>query len=292
MHLSCPYCELKSDYISDCRTIVGFGRFHRTSDSRDLKRYRCLLCKRTFSDATKDKYFRQKKRQKNGQIFEQLASGTSQRRTARLLRINRKTVAKRLVLLGLICRNTLEFDRAGREITELEFDDIETFEHSKSKPVSIILAVEAKTRRILGFEVAQMPAKGRLAEKSVKKYGLRRDERRAARRRLFQELRPIVAPGAIIRSDSNPHYVEDVKEFFPDCHHVRVLGARGASTGQGELKKVAFDPIFSFNHTAAMLRANVARLIRKTWCTTKKKERLADHLAIYAVYHNQHLKKS
>ena len=289
MHLNCPYCELKPDYISDCRTVVGFGRFHRTSDSRDLKRYRCLLCKRTFSQATKDDYFRQKKRQKNLQIFEQLASGTSQRRTARLLRINRKTVARRLILLGETCRTILEFDRSDRKITEFEFDDVETFEHSKAKPISIALAVEAKTRRILGFQVAQMAAKGLLAKKSREKYGLRRDERREMRRLLFKELRPIISPGAIIRSDSNPHYVEDIKEFFPDCHHIQILGSRGASTGQGELKKTAFDPIFSFNHTAAMFRANVARLIRKTWCTTKKKERLADHLAIYAVYHNQHL---
>ena len=289
MHLSCPYCELKPDYVSDCRTIVSFGRFHRTSDSRDVKRFRCLSCRRTFSQASKDPCFGQKKRQKNKSIFEQLASGTSQRRTARLLRIDRRTVARRLVSMGSFCRDVLGFQRAVLKVQEFEFDDVETFEHSKAKPVSITLAVESKTRRILGFQVAQMSAKGRLVKKSLKKYGYRRDERRKARRLLFKELKPLIAEGALIKSDSNPYYVQDVREFFPTCHHVRVLGKRGAVTGQGELKKVVFDPIFSLNHTAAMLRANIARLIRKTWCTTKRKERLADHLAIYAVYHNNHL---
>ena len=52
-------------------------------------------------------------------------------------------------------------------------------------------------------------------------------------------------------------------------------------------KKVKFDPLFSLNHTFAMLRANVNRLFRKTWCTTKKPQRLADHLALYALYHNE-----
>jgi hypothetical protein len=232
----------------------------------------------------------QKKRQKNLAIFELLGSGVSHRRTARLLRINRRTVARRLISLGKWANLDLFFQTAFSKVYEMEFDDLETIEHSKYKPVSVLLAVEAGTRRILGFRVASMPAKGLLSKKAFKKYGRRKDERSPRRKELFRELAPVLADGAIIRSDSNPYYRKDVKEFFPKCHHVQILGVRGALTGQGELKKTFFDPIFSLNHTCAMFRANVARLIRKTWCTTKKIERLNDHLAIYAVYHNRHLK--
>ncbi len=35
-----------------------------------------------------------------------------------------------------------------------------------------------------------------------------------------------------------------------------------------------------------MLRANINRLFRKTWNTTKKVEALIDHLWIYVRYHN------
>ena len=49
---------------------------------------------------------------------------------------------------------------------------------------------------------------------------------------------------------------------------------------------VGYDPLFWVNHTAAMLRANVNRLIRRTWCTTKRADRLADHLALYVHFHN------
>jgi sugar phosphate permease len=66
-------------------------------------------------------------------------------------------------------------------------------------------------------------------------------------------------------------------------------GQRGSSTGQGELKKIKFDPLFSLNHTCAMLRANVSRLFRKTWCTTKRPDQLRAHLMIYAEYHNSQL---
>lgn len=181
-------------------------------------------------------------------------------------------------------------ETASSPVYSLQFDDLETFEHTKYKPLSVTLAVEEGTRRILGFRVAQMPAKGHLSKKGIKKYGFRRDERAKARADLLRELSPTIQPGAIIKSDSNPYYPADVAKYIPQARHITYLSRRGAITGQGELKKTEFDPIFSLNHTCAMLRANISRLIRKTWCTTKLKERLEDHLAIYAIYHNQHLK--
>jgi hypothetical protein len=84
------------------------------------------------------------------------------------------------------------------------------------------------------------------------------------------------------RSLSGPNFIR----YGSYSQHVTVEGQRGCIRGQGELKKVKFDPLFSLNHTMAMLRANVSRLIRQTWCTTKKAERLSDHLALYAYFHN------
>jgi hypothetical protein len=171
----------------------------------------------------------------------------------------------------------------------IQFDDMETFEHTKCKPLSISLAVEEGSRRILGVSVSRMAANGKLAARSRKKYGPRRDERSAGRKELFTKISPFVAPDAIIKTDENPYYRRDIKRFFPSSTHHAYLGKRGAITGQGELKKVIFDPIFSLNHTAAMFRANVNRLIRRTWCTTKRADRLYAHLVIYANYHNSEL---
>jgi len=173
----------------------------------------------------------------------------------------------------------------------MAFDDMETAEHSKLKPLSITLAVEVRSRRILGLEVSRMPAKGHLARMSRKKYGVRKDERARGRQKLFARLSPLVAENAIIKSDENPHYPDDVKRFFPHAQHLPEKGQRGSVAGQGELKRVRFDPLFHLNHTCAMLRANVNRLFRKTWCLTKKPEKLALHLAMYAVYHNLSLLK-
>jgi hypothetical protein len=246
----------------------------------------------TFSQATFQKCFRQRKRHLNGEILKLLCSGVSQRRLALLLGIDRKTVVRKFLFLSLRIRdlNKRKFENL-KPVEHIQFDDLETFEHTKCKPLSVTLAVDQKTRRILGFRVSQMPAKGHLARVSLKKYGPRRDFRSEGRKSLFAKLSEKLLPEGTIDSDSSPHYSEDVKRFFLNANHRAFLGQRGAIVGQGELKKVRFDPLFSINHTFAMLRANINRLYRKTWCTTKVPQRLSCHIELYAYYHNEVLLK-
>lgn len=213
------------------------------------------------------------------------------RRAALILNISRTTVARKARFLGMQARPKLRRREHEPLVTHVQFDDMETFEHTKLKPLSITLAVEHPSRRILAVAVSRMPAKGLLAAKSLKKYGPRPDERAARRAKLMTDLRHIVAPNALFESDQNPHYPPDVKRFFPEATHRTYKGRRAAIVGQGELKKVGFDYLFSLNHTCAMNRAGVGRLIRRTWNTTKKPECLELHLAIYAEYHNSELLK-
>ncbi len=280
-------CSLNQHRSELRNQSVKIGFFRRKSDKKWIQRFRCNLCNKSFSTASFEPCYLQKKRQLNQKIFELLSSGVSLRRTSYLLSINRKTVYRKFLFLGkksiLDLRSyNLQFAKTDH----IEFDDLETFEHTKCKPLSVSLAVDHNSRRILGFSVSSMPAKGRLAIKSIKKYGPRCDNRKSGRAILFEFLKGLIHKKSIIKSDQNPHYVNDVKNHFPSCSHVQFKGQRGADTGQGELKKTFFDPLFSLNHTCAKLRADVNRLIRKTWCTTKKAENLRYHLAMYALYHN------
>ncbi len=287
MSVTCPYCHQQNSSSESRNIIVAHGTFLRKSDQTRQLRFRCKPCRKHFSLATFSPCYRQKKRHINQRLYEELVSGISQRRAAFLLKVNRKTVVRKFIFLGLHAYHYLLADRIHHPLSnEVEFDDLETFEHSKLKPLSVIAVVESGSRRILGFRVARMPAKGLLVKRSLKKYGPRKDERKAKRQSLFNEVRPFIAPGALIKSDESPHYPSDVEKFFPDCFHKAYKGQRGCVVGQGELKGGGYDPLFSLNHSYAMFRANVNRTFRRTWNTTKKPERLSLHLAMYALYHN------
>ena len=235
-------------------------------------------------------FYRQKRRSLGPVIFQMMVGGFSQRRATLCLQINRKTLVRKFVAMGALAQHLLHNTNIRMEpVKVMEFDDLETFVHTKCKPLSVTLAVESGTRRILGFRVADMPAKGKLAAVALKKYGPRRDERPETRDELFGELSALLAEKPTIKSDQNPHYRAYVAYHFPDCEHLTYKGRRGCVVGQGELKRGGFDPLFSLNHTCAMLRANINRLVRRTWCTTKRKDRLSLHIALYALYHNLYL---
>ncbi len=292
MQLLCPFCSgLKNKGPVFGHNIVRSGRFFRSSDRMDIQRFYCKTCLKHFSQATNDPCFSQKKRQMNEPVSVQLCAGVSLRETARILRLNYKTVVRKRKFMASQARFWMEEFVKGLRVTQMQFDDMETFEHSKLKPLSITLAVQKSTRFILGTRVSMMPAKGLLVAASLKKYGPRRDERKRNRRDLFKSLIPIVDPFVEIESDQNPHYEPDVRRFFPQAQYVQFKGRRGCVVGQGELKGGGWDPLFSLNHTCAMLRANINRLFRRTWCTTKKPECLEEHLWLYFKSHNQRIFK-
>ena len=291
MQINCPNKNCVAPILSSpkIKPIVSNGSFFRSSDSRVVKRFLCRSCKTYFSQATLHPCYRQKKRRINAPLKILLCSGVSQRRAAHILKVNPKTVVRHFRFLADQARREHEAWLKRYEqnpLNQIQFDDLETSEHTKCKPVSVALAIDPIHRKILNFEVAQMPAKGHLVRLAFKKYGKRPDKRPVAWNSLMQKLKPIVKLDASWLSDENPHYPPFLFKHHPHAKHSQTKGGRGSIAGQGELKKLRFDPLFALNHTCAMLRANLNRLFRKTWCTTKTLQGLSDHLAIYVCFHN------
>jgi len=294
MKINCPNskCVLKVKLGPRSKPIVRKGSYFRKSDSRKVRIFYCRNCNTHFSSATFSPRYYQKVRRINEPLRKLLVSGVSQRRAAKILRVNPKTVVRRFRFLAEQAR--LEHKEwlkqyQKRPITELQFDDLETSEHTKCKPISVALAVEPKNRKIIDFQVSRMPAKGHLAAISLRKYGPRKDDRPVGWKNLMLNLQPCVTEDATFISDDNPHYPKYVVEHFPQAKHKTILGGRSAISGQGELKKKIFDPIFALNHTCAMLRANLNRLFRRTWCISKTLQGLIDHLSLYIIFHNREL---
>ncbi len=213
------------------------------------------------------------------------------RRAALLLGVNRRTVERKLPFLAERCRklNHRHLLRLKGRIHNIQIDDLITKENSKLKPLSVSIAVDENRRLILALEVSQIPAFGHLSKMAVKKYGSREDKHFEGLTRLFQKISPIVASEVLVKSDEHQRYPGFVSAYLPKAKHLTFPGERGCIVGQGELKKVGFDPLFIVNHTCAMLRANINRLVRKTWCTTKNPKCLKDHLDIFMYFYNQDL---
>ena len=123
------------------------------------------------------------------------------------------------------------------QISAIEFDELQTIEHTKCKPLSVAVAVAKKERKILGFRVSKMPATGHLAAISRKKYGKRPDQRHAQMKDLFNELTNILQPNITISSDECRFYKGIVKQYFPQANYRQYLGKKSSIAGQGELKK-------------------------------------------------------
>jgi len=210
------------------------------------------------------------------------------RRCALVLNIHRTTVERKLIYLAKKAELSQErfLQTMKAQVTHLQFDDLITIEHTKLKPLTVSIAVDVNTRSILGAQVGVIGAFGHLAELSRRKYGRRINEHKKTLRRLFNEVAPAISPMALIRSDEHKFYAEFVENYLPGRKYEQYPSIRSSIAGQGELKKTRRDPLFGINHTCAMLRANVNRLIRKTWCTTKTPQMLQRHLMIYVDFHN------
>jgi hypothetical protein len=229
------------------------------------------------------------KKRINQSLLNFLASGMSMRRSALLLRVNKKTVERKLPFLAKRCNrlNKRSLEKFKEKIHNIQIDDLITKENSKLKPLSVTIVVDEDRRRILNMEVSQIPAFGHLAKLAVKKYGIRKDEHFEGPTRTFQKISHVVSAEVRIKSDEHQRYPGFISTYLPKAQHLTFKSERAYVAGQGELKKVHFDPLFVVNHTCAILRANVNRLIRKTWCTTKDPKRLKDHLDIFMYYYNE-----
>lgn len=269
--------------------IIRDGHFRRKDDSKLIQRFRCKKCGTRFSSSTFAEAYNQKKRRINYPLLKLLASGISLRRSAILLGVNRKTVERKLPFLAKRCRrlNHQSLTKLRGRIHNIQIDDLITKENSKLKPLSVTVCVDEKRRRILALEVSQIPSFGHLSKFALKKYGHRKDLHFEGLTRLFQTISPIVSKEVQVKSDEHQRYPGFVSAYLPEAKHVTFKSERGCVAGQGELKKVAFDPLFIVNHTCALLRANINRLIRKTWCTTKNPQRLKDHLDVFMYFYNE-----
>jgi hypothetical protein len=214
---------------------------------------------------------------------------------AMILNTTRRTIERKIIFLGKLSKQKHQYflkTLTKQDLASLQFDDLLTSHHTKLKPVSVSTVITKPSRKILSVAVSVIPAFGLLAKISREKYGERKSELLEKLNAMFEDLALTLPIEGEIDTDKHKTYPKVIKKHLPKWTHNQYKSDPATVAGQGELKNNSTDPLFYINHTLAMMRANINRLVRRTWNTTKNLNRLEDHLWIYIGFHNEYLTKA
>ncbi len=270
------------------------GTFTRACDGRIVQRFQCKRCKRTFSTQTFRVDRGLRKPAQDQAIFRLLISKVTQRQITRAVPCNRKTVARRIERWGVHCREFHEqalLLRGQGLPWEGNFllDELETHETDRRlKPVTVPLLVHKPSHCILHVAVGTLPARQPLSEFDQRR--LEKLEALEGKKRTSESVEKVTecfevlasicpAEGPVrIATDEKPTYGPILKEALGD----RVVHERTHSKVPRNTK----NPLFVVNHTFAMLRDGLSRLVRRNWAHSKEREKLEWHLWIYIAWRN------
>ncbi len=169
-----------------------------------------------------------------------------------------------------------------------QLDELETFEHSRRlAPVTMPVLIERSSYFILDLDTAPLPCRGGLSKADrLKKEerelvsGLRKNGSRAALEKCFGTLASMLSPiaSARVQTDRKVNYPSILKKGLGQ----RLEHQRYSSKDKRDYKNA----LFPINHTLAMMRDGLSRLVGRSWAGWKLRERLDDHAWIWATWRN------
>lgn len=271
------------------------GHYFRRDDARFIQRFQCKICLKKYSTSTHKLEYRQKKRRFNQRIREDYASGKSMNRLVLHTKLHPLTIKRKIEYLAKKARwsqHVFHQNLSNYKASEVQFDDLITSVHTKLKPLAISVVIDSKERIILGGLVSEIPAFGKIAEISRRKYGHRQNLHTKNLDLLLERLKNVIAADAIFSTDEHRRYPELIQKHYSKSRHLTYKGVRASVAGFGELKSKRYDPLFYINQILAMFRANINRLFRRSWNTTKKENHLQDHVDIFIDYFNEVLRNN
>ena len=275
------------------------GFYRAKCRAHPVPRFLCTYCRRSFSRQTFRADYHDKKPHLNAAVVIKIISGVGFRKTARHMDLTRRNlvlkwrkIAKHGGRLDLNLKSRAakaDAREPSSELYRIQFDELETYEHRRNtRPLSVAIMVEARTRMIIGAIAAPIRPKGtmtkqRLAaiEREDAMFGRREDRSPLACRSVFRsaaKLRP-TAQEVLLETDEKVTYPAYFEEAFSIASRSHRKTSSKASRGVGT-------PLFPVNQTEAVLRDHAGRARRDSWLFTKLRTHLNQHLAFYASWKN------
>ena len=267
--LMCPKC-FSEDYTKK-------GWLKNKREAKKIRQYQCKSCNARFSVNSLKDILKQKKPELNQKIMDLYCEGNTLRGIARILKISYDTVTKKWRFMAEKARikhlTTLEF---GEIVTKyIQFDQMETFEHTKEKPLGIALSIRPKTGQILSAKVCRVPIRAlSISKEKIKEWNKKTDRKEAFYKMLAETKQALDKGYSVLSCDGEQEAVYMAKLMCPKSlieTHVQDYAG-----------------MWRLNHTCAKLRHHLSRLTRKTWATTKDRKFLQMHLDLFIAYQNKY----
>lgn len=303
--ISCPNASCVNP-----KSFYRNGYYRSKSSSQYFPKYQCRSCKTYFSfRKTRDELeipFYKVDRLKT--VYDSYCSGETQRRIAVILQKrqgagSRNSVARYFSYLASKAKEHHErMITAGKlKTNNFQFDEMETYQLAKVNMLSIVVSVCAKTGRIISLNACEIKCKGKLAQTIFGQQAnqWRVDGRRNAFKLALDRMENVCGnKGPItITSDSKRTYISLFRDRFLSPAYQLFHQPVKARSAKSPRTNLAFkiktmggvkipDPMFWLNHLCATIRADMSRMRRKSWTTTKKVEKLQEHLDLFTAFYN------
>lgn len=284
--LSCPNGRCSRSGKAAAGSIIRHGFYKTTCGKR--RRYRCRICRKTFSSNTATPYYRlQHRRATFDEVAALSVEGLNKSAIARVKRIAWNTVHRWLERAGFWCRRFNDRKIKGLSVVELQADEIKTIVGSKEAPIWIFAVIEVWSRLWPSTIVGKRSYQNTLA--------------------LFRNVssRMTLKQIPLIVTDGFGFYEKVVRRVFgPACLYGRVIKTRrndgivkverrAVLGDRWRLEQALQDCEDSVKlNTSFVERLNLtirqgsAYLGRRTICQARQKERLNDHLELLRCHYN------
>ncbi len=279
---ACPF------HLGDRQTwrFEKIGFFDRQSPPYQVQRYRCLTCRRSFSDQTFEATYWMRRADLLAPVFLRLQSCSGFRQIAREFGVSPTSIAGMSARLG---RHALLFHELHRPKGPLEeplaLDGFEGFEWSQFYPSAYHVAAGKDSHFFYGFTTTELRRKGRMTDSQRK---LRRTlEKRFGRpdpkgtEKDFARLLAIVAPRAqslVLHTDEHQAYPRALKRVAHLNVDHRTISSRAARTPQ--------NPLFSVNLLDLLIRHSGSHHKRETIAFPKRLQSGCWRMAGFGVWRN------
>lgn len=285
----CPNRSCSQHHEPRPRFYRRKGSYQPKCRPKSVPRFQCKDCGRGFSRQTFRMDYRDHRPHLNAQLFRLLASGVGLRQASRLLRLSLSStqlkfrkISRHLRRLNLLVNGQLPPGSV------LVFDEFQSFEGCRlSRPLSVPVLIERESGYVLWAESAPIRPTGKLSER--RKRAVERDRARFGERpdTSMRSIRRTFSRGADcckaldrieLHSDERPSYPSLAREVFG----ARLLHVRTS----GQLARGSWNPLFSINHTEAMMRDLMGRLRRNSWLASKRRRFLDLGMALWTAWRN------